>query len=185
MSRHVALYEGVVVDNADPKKIGRVKVRVPGLIEPASDWALPAMVPGGGEKRRGFFFVPPKGAEVSVWFVQGDPERPRYCPSHWGAPGGQSQAPTPVQDATVEEAPLIGCIETDNFLLVFDDRPGKRSVEIGVKESGDRLIFDAESHMVELKGTVGVRIKSTGAISLEALRVTINGRPVLPGKKPI
>ena len=45
-------YDGVVVDNRDPLRVGRVRVRIPGLVEPFSSWALPMANPGGGSDSR-------------------------------------------------------------------------------------------------------------------------------------
>jgi hypothetical protein len=182
----VALYEGVVVDNADPMMIGRVKLRVPGVLDD-SDWALPMGLPGGGEMRLGFFAVPPKGAEVKVWFVQGNPDRPCYVAGHWGAPGGQSQSPTPLQapDVTPEDAHLISCFETPRFLLTFDNRSDKQSVELRDKVRGDGILMHGAQGALEIRATAGIKLSTVGAIKLEAMSVSINGRSVKIGDQPI
>ena len=69
--RYPGLYIGEVVDREDPEGIGRVRVRIPGLVEPASNWAFPLGTVGGGSDRRGFYSVPEKGAEVGVLFTTG------------------------------------------------------------------------------------------------------------------
>ena len=66
--RYTALYIGEVVDRDDPEGLGRVRLRIPGLVDPASSWAFPLGTVGGGSDRRGFFSVPEKGAEVGVLF---------------------------------------------------------------------------------------------------------------------
>lgn len=180
-----ALYQGSVIDTADPLRVGRVRVRVPGVLDPESDWVLPAVTIGGGEKAVGFFFVPRLGAEVSIWFHQGNPDEPRYAAAHWGAPGGQSDAPTPIQEATPEEAPLIGCIETESFLLTFDERPGRQTASLIHKASGGGLIIDGVNQAMELKATTGIIIKALGAVKIDAVAITLNGRAVLPNGKPI
>ncbi len=182
---YVSLYSGVVTNNQDPLKIGRVRLRVPGLLEGETGWALPIGSPGAGEKQLGFFSVPVEGAEVGVWFIQGDPDRPCYVAGHWGAPGGQSQAPTPVQAVTAAEAPHIRCLETPRFLLTFDDRQGHESVEIRDKVSGDGILMHGAQRAIEINATVAIKLRTTGAIKLDALAVTIMGRPVKPGSKPI
>jgi len=149
---YVALYEGVVMRRDDPLRIGRVKVLVPGLLEPESDWALPMAVPGGGEAQQGVYAVPEVGAEVCVWFVQGDPDRPRYVPGHWGAPGGAPQSRTPVKDLSAEDAPKVRVWETPRHLLVFDCRAGHESFRIVDKQTGDGLTYDAAARQVDVLG---------------------------------
>lgn len=179
------LYTGIVTRNDDPLKIGRVKVRIAGLIEPESGWCFPLASAGGGEDGLGFYAVPKRGAEVGVWFLQGDTDVPFYVPAQWGAPGGNSQAPTPVRDATPAEAPEIRCFETPRFLLVFDDRPGRESFEIRDKVSGDGVAYDGLQRALRVKATTAVVIEATGAVKIDGLAVTIAGRPVIPGNGPI
>ena len=100
-TQHLGLYVGEVVDRADPEGLGRVRVRIPGLIEPASAWAFPLGTLGGGTDRRGFFAVPERGAEVGVLFHQGDVDHPFYLAGHWGKPDGldaQSGCKTDAED---------------------------------------------------------------------------------------
>ena len=80
------LWNGVVVDDLDPKKIGRVKVRIFDLHDedtPIKEipWATPCfpsafMNAEDPHKSGGFFQVPPIDALVHVMFQHGDPEFP-------------------------------------------------------------------------------------------------------------
>lgn len=83
------LYQGTVVNNNDPLKIGRVKVRVPQLlpVEAITDsqcpWAVMKRSTGwGGNSERSSFFVPEVGSKVLVQFNGGDIYSPIYetCP---------------------------------------------------------------------------------------------------------
>ena len=66
-ARFFAVYEGTVFDRADPKKVGRVRVEIPGLMDnPASGWAWPIGMPGGGTAQQGMKWIPKVGAEVVV-----------------------------------------------------------------------------------------------------------------------
>ena len=51
----------------------------------------------GGSKDRGLFAVPEEGAEVGVFFKQGDLDAPYYLAGHWGKPGGESEVPEEAQ----------------------------------------------------------------------------------------
>src|SRR5512136_1169857 len=85
--QHLGMYLGHVTDRNDPEGLGRVRVSIPGLIEPESGWAWPLGTSGGGSRDRGFFAVPEVGAEVAIWFNQGDlSEEPFYLSAHWGKP---------------------------------------------------------------------------------------------------
>jgi len=95
--RFMGLYVGQVVDRDDPEGLGRVKVNVPGLLEPSSTWAWPLGSPGGGTAQRGTFDPPAVEATVGVLFNQGEVEEPYYMTGPWGAPGGTSDIPTGAQ----------------------------------------------------------------------------------------
>jgi uncharacterized protein involved in type VI secretion and phage assembly len=183
--RYTALYIGQVVDREDPEGLGRVRVRIPGLVEPASAWAFPLGTLGGGSDRRGFFAVPEKDAEVGVLFHQGDIDHPYYLAGHWGRPGGQVEVPEPVRGLAKEEAPKVRAFETGRFLLTFDDRGGKESLVIKDKKSGDQVEFDSVAMGITIKATSALLLRADGLVSIEAPSVQINGRVVLPGSRPI
>ncbi len=183
--RYTGLYIGQVVDQEDPEGLGRVRVKIPGLVEPASAWAFPLGTVGGGSDRRGFFAVPEKGAEVGVLFHQGDVDHPYYLCGHWGKPDGQTEVPEPARDLSKEETPQVRAFETGRFLLAFDDRAGKEALLIKDKRSGDQIEFDGAGMGMTIKATSALLLKADGIISIEGTSVQLNGRLVLPGTKPI
>lgn len=79
---------GIVEDNKDPEKLGRVKVRVPhaygaiggvfGAIATNDiPWALPAGLPAGmAQSSGGMDWLPELGDQVLVRFLDGEPEKP-------------------------------------------------------------------------------------------------------------
>jgi uncharacterized protein involved in type VI secretion and phage assembly len=91
--RFYGKYRGIVVNNVDPMRIGRIQVSTPdvGAAIPSS-WALPC-VPITG-KKSGTWFVPQIGAAVWVEFEQGDSEFPIWSGCFWGS---SSEVPGPVQ----------------------------------------------------------------------------------------
>jgi len=183
--RYTAVYGGVVVRRDDPLKIGRVKVRVPGLIEPESGWALPGTI-GGGSPGRGIYFVPEVGSEVDVWFTQGDPDHPRYICGNWTARGGVSSVNARVVGKSAEEAPKVKVIETERWLIVLDDSDLTPALLLQDKQGlGDKIEFDGLTRQITLIATTGITIQSLGAIDIKGLAVTLNGRPVLPSSEPI
>ena len=179
-SLRYGMYIGVVVDREDPDGLGRVRVMVPALLEPASGWAWPLGTVGGGSKDRGFFAVPEVGAEVGVLFALGDVDHPYYLAAHWGAPGGESEVP-----AEAGGSPDVRVIATDSFRIVIDERVGRRQLAVIDRATGDGLEIDAETHRVTLRATSGLHVESTGPLSIESLALTLNGRSVRPGIDPI
>src|SRR5258708_10180602 len=66
---------GIITDNKDPLKLGRVKLKFPVIsMDDVTDWT-PIIMQGAG-KNRGWFFIPENDDEVLVVFEHGDIDRP-------------------------------------------------------------------------------------------------------------
>lgn len=191
----LAVYDGVVTNRDDPLKVGRVRVRVPGLIAAPGVWALPMGMPGAGSATRGLFFVPEVDAEVSVFFKQGDVDHPRYLAGAWGRPNGNPEIPSSAltaEDGTeyaAAEVPNVRVIETQRFEIVIDDNEGHERLAIRDKDApngGEDIIeIDGVNHGVRIAGTVAVLIESVGAVTINGLQVMINNRVVRDTGDPI
>ena len=180
-SRLMGMYLGYVTHRNDPEGLGRVRVCIPGVVEPHSAWAWPLGTNGGGFKDRGFFAVPEEGAEVAVFFNQGDVDAPHYLSAHWGKPEGESELP---EEAQVDP-PDNRVIATPTFRIEMDESDKAKKLKLTNRKTGDFLLFDAEENTITLQGTTAITIKAVGAISLEAAQVTIGGRIVRPVADPI
>lgn len=92
--RYWGKYRGFVVDNQDPKRLERVKVRVPEILgrEIVTDWAAPNPKYGGLPETGGFSGLP-IGAAVFVEFESGDANRPLVTGTWWGQPKDGSPEP--------------------------------------------------------------------------------------------
>jgi len=77
-------YRGIIVNNDDPEKLGRVQLRVQQLFGDnlAPYWAWPSEQPAGDDF--GDFMVPPNGSGVWVTFENGLPSHPLYGGGSWG-----------------------------------------------------------------------------------------------------
>jgi len=191
----VSVYDGVVLDRNDPKKIGRVRIRVPGLIEPPGVWAMPIGMPGSGSASSGLFFVPEVGAEVAVLFKMGDADHPRYLAGAWGRPNGQPDIPGSALTAadgtaySAEQTPNVRVIESKRYEIVIDDNEGHERLAIRDKQSpagGEDIIeIDSVNNGVRISGTVAVLIESVGVVNIRGLQVLINGRVVRDTGDPI
>ena len=180
-TRLLGMYVGYVTHRRDPDQLGRVRVCIPGVVEPHSAWAWPLGTAGGGFKDRGLFAVPEEGAEVAVFFNQGDVDAPYYLSAHWGKPDGESEVPEEAQ----KDPPDNRVIATPTFRVELDESKDARKLKLTNRKTGDYLLFDAEENSITLEGTTAITIKAVGAISLEATQVTIAGRVVRPITDPI
>lgn len=179
------LYEGAVTDNKDPERAGRIRCIIPGLIEPQSGWIMPVGSSGAGSKARGHYFVPAIGSNIALLFKEGDIDHPRYLTGPWPFMNG-SHAPTFATELSASDAPQVSGMQTSKWEIVLDDRPGFDRLTISHRDfPANSITIDGATQALEVSGTIAVQIKSMGVVNIEGLQVVINGRPVLPGTKPI
>jgi hypothetical protein len=157
-------YRGVVSDNQDPNMQGRITVNVPGVLEDqTSSWAMPS-VPYAGTSSDdvsvGFFFIPPKGANVWVEFEGGDITKPIWSGCFWDENGA------PTQDSSMNTKVL----KTDKATITIDDSSG--SVTIETPSTGFKVVIDSSG--ITLSCTPNSVQVSTSSVSVNdgALEVT-------------
>ncbi len=176
---------GTVADRLDPRGLGRVRILAPPWFDPdPTAWAWP-LGGGGGGPRQGGLVVPQKGAEVAVFFKEGDPEHPYFLAANWGAPGGARETPTPVAELGADLVPDVAVFEFGDYFIAIDARAGSRGLKVVHKPSGagdleaaDTLEHDGEKMGWRIKGTAAIVIQSDGQIDLDAPLVTVNKRVV-------
>lgn len=147
-------YRGIVVDNMDPQKRGRLKVRIASVLgDQDSDWALPCF-PYGGANQQGMFMVPDVDAQVWVEFEEGDIHRPIWVGTFW-----QQQSDTP-EDAARDE-PTTRLFQTaSGHILQFDDEEGEEQF---------RLFHPADAEMlIDNNGTISLRDTSGAMLTMNA-----------------
>jgi hypothetical protein len=175
---------GLVTNRDDPIGRGRVKFLVPGLIEPESRWAWPMGMPGGGFPGRGLHSVPPVGAQVVAFFLDGDPDKPMWMPGPWavdpvdGAPDG---ATTDVAESSSKAD--VHAIETEKWRFVMDD--GVNRMRLIHKDSGNEIEWDGARRALTLDFETSITLVAIGRIDLRATQVLINERPVMPNTDTI
>lgn len=135
--RYFGKYRGLVVDNADPEQLGRLKIQVPSVLgsEVVSGWATPC-APYGGDANQGIFFIPEVGAGVWVEFEEGDLEFPIWVGTFWGKPSGESELPKPnapdgSEEGSVQDPPTRKMIKTlKGHTIQFEDADDHEMVTI-------------------------------------------------------
>jgi len=155
--RRYGKYRGFVVDNADPEKRGRLKLRVPSVMKDVElDWALPCL-PYGGLDQQGLFMIPEVDAQVWVEFEEGDISRPVWVGTFW-----QQQSDVP-QDASKDE-PTTRLIQTKSgHIIQFDDADGEeqfrlhhpKDAEMVIDPNGTVSLTDAQGAKLLLDADAG------------------------------
>ncbi len=147
-------YRGIVIDNSDPQKRARLKLRIPSVLaDQDSDWALPCL-PYGGLAQQGMFFVPDIDAQVWVEFEEGDIHRPIWVGTFW-----QQQSDVP-EDAAKEEPTTRLFRTTSGHILQFDDEEGAEQF---------RLFHPADAEMlIDKNGSISFNDASGAQLKMDA-----------------
>ncbi len=164
VDRFYGKHEGVVVDTADPEKIGRLRARVPAVLGENVDsgWALPC-APAGGGKERGMLFLPQVGDTVWIEFAAGDVSRPIWAGTFWGTPDSTGGADD-LASETGPEAPTGDGKDATPMLSVLKTR------------SGHELTFDDDGEVVLLAsgtGKASIRFEQDGTVVVTAEHVKL------------
>ena len=144
-------YHGTVTDNADPQKIGRVRVQVPGFMEPASGWAFPITGGSSGAKGIGTYDVPPIGASVTLTFLSGNIDTPQYSAGWHGINEQHSVVPEDPKDAD-----KIKIFESVRFLIVLNGVGGSEELLVKDKVTGD--LISMKPSQLKVQATTKVTI---------------------------
>jgi len=136
---YVGFYAATVVQNEDPDLLGRVRVKIPGFIEPASNWALPMGTVGGGSPNRGWFSPPDIGADVGILFFLGDVDTLLYFTGHWAFREGSRETPLQLSGLDRTSRLKVTGYETNRYQMVFDERGGQEQFFVLDKQTGDTV----------------------------------------------
>ena len=167
--RYYGVAIGLVTDNLDPEKLGRVKVKFPWFDEAMdSEWCRIANVYAGGGY--GSFWIPELDDEVLVAFEHGDMRFPFVI---GGLYNGVDNPPSDRSDAKNQK--LFRTKGEHQVLL--DDSPGDERIKITTKKGNTADLSDADQSItIKTKGghTITlddlareVTVKSSGGQSLK------------------
>jgi phage baseplate assembly protein V len=136
---------GIVTDNKDPQKLGRVKVKLPVLSDQdTTPWAT--VVSSGAGKNRGWFFIPEVNDEVLVLFEHGDIDRPVIVGALWN---GKDKPP----DKNDGQYTRRMIKSRQGSKITFDDDKGTITLEDGTGKG--KITIDAANNKIIIEAIEG------------------------------
>src|SRR5262245_20959455 len=147
-SESARVYEpviGIVTDNKDPSKLGRVKLKIPILSDQDTTYWCPIIMLGAG-KNRGWFFIPEKDDEVLVMFEHGDLNRPLVVGALWN---GKDKPP----DKNPGGNPRRVIKSRQGNKITFDDDKEQLIIEDGVQKG--KITIDAKANKITIEALDG------------------------------
>jgi Rhs element Vgr protein len=169
------LVVGVVSNNEDPDKMGRVKVKFPWMIATdnnESDWARVAAPMAGND--RGFLFLPEVNDEVLVGFEHGETSSPYILGGLWN---GKDNLPSsaPVASGAVVER----IIKTKaGHIIRLTDKDGSEKIEI-IDKATQSITIDSANKKITIKGTGDISIEAAQNVEIKGTtKVTVTGQEI-------
>lgn len=126
-NRYYSIYRGVVTENRDPDKQGRILARVPEITgnDNLTDWAWPRFMGAGYQS--GMFHSPEIGDPVYIEFLSGDINAPVYSGGWWGKVEGELDTPTDLQ----KDPPTAkGWYTSTGHGILFETEAGNEQVKL-------------------------------------------------------
>jgi len=136
---------GIVTDNKDPQKLGRVKIKFPIISEKDTSWWSPIVMLGAG-KNRGWFFIPEINDEVLCVFEQGELDRPLVVGAMWN---GKDKPPD--KNGGANERRMIKSRQGSK--VTFDDEKNEIVIEDGTGKG--KITFKADENKMIIEALDG------------------------------
>lgn len=168
--------QAVVVSNEDPKKLGRVQVKMNWQTGPMQTSWIRVLTPDAGTSdkvptNRGFVFIPEKGDQVMVAFRYDDPNRPFVLGSLFhgksGTGGGSS-------NKTKSLTTRSGCT------ITLDDEKGSVTV---ADPTGSTIILNGDNTItIDAKDKITIHSKELEILADEKIRIEADSEVEILGK---
>jgi uncharacterized protein involved in type VI secretion and phage assembly len=160
-------FRGTVVNNIDPKQIGRIQAIVPDISNTIpTNWAMPC-VPIAG-KQMGAYFVPQVGSGVWIEFEGGNPDYPIWVGGYWGT---AAEVPSLALAGIPASANIVLQTAGQNSLMI-SDLPGPTGGIMLKSTTGASIIVnDTGIYIQNGKGAIIVMVGPTVSINNGALQI--------------
>lgn len=166
-SKITGVVVGIVTNNQDPDKMGRVKLKFPWLSDQEEGyWARMAVPMAGNE--RGIYFLPEVNDEVLVAFELGDARFPYVVGALWN---GKDAPPAENGDGKNN----IRVIKSrSGHVIRLTDEEGKEKIEIVDKSGNNSVVFDTAEKTITITADKDIVLSaSKGSIKLKARHIEV------------
>ncbi len=174
---------GLVADNKDPKKLGRIKISFWWMESKQMTPWVKVTTPYS-HKKAGFYFVPAKKSRVLVGFEDGDVEKPYAL----GTLFDEDANPDPdwAGNANESNAKIQAIRTVAGNTIEFHDSGGEEKITIYDKDDKNRITLDSannelsfvasgnlkiEANSIEIKAKNGLKIEAGQAFEQKASQI--------------
>jgi uncharacterized protein involved in type VI secretion and phage assembly len=161
---------GVVTNNQDPDKLGRVRVSFPWLSDDDESWWARVATPMAGDQR-GLYLLPEVDDEVLVVFEHGDVRFPYVIGALWS-----TNVPPP---ETNEEGSNDRRVlkSRSGHIVRLDDTDGDEKIEIVDKDEKNSIVVSTANGTITISADSDIQITSAnGKLKLSANGVEITSQ---------
>jgi uncharacterized protein involved in type VI secretion and phage assembly len=175
--RFYGITTGIVTNNQDPEKLGRVKVRFPSLSDQDESYWARVVTPMAGPDR-GLYFLPEVNDEVLVAFEHGMVEFPYVLGALWN---GKDKPPESNNDGknnrrTIKSRSghIISLDDNDQDAKIeIKDGSGKNRIVVSTADNAIYIMADGDLTIKSQNGKLtlggqGIEIKSQAEVKIEA-----------------
>lgn len=159
--RYYSSYRGVVVDNIDPDKEGKIQASVPMITgnDSLGQWCYPKAAVGGSQF--GIFHPPDVGSGVWIEFENGQLDAPIYSGGWWATlEDGGLELPADLQAEDDKAPTAYGWYTSSGHHIFFQTKPGSEQVRLGWKDADGKQSFVSitDDGSIQLRNHLGTFI---------------------------
>ena len=178
-SRLDSVVTGIVTNNNDPEKFGRVQVKLPAVSDQESFW-VPVLLPAAG-KERGLSMLPVPGEHVAIAFENGDPSYPYVLGSMFDGKDtpGDELAVTDGSFAMKSDKKALFAAKED--IKLRSDK-GKWEIEVhgDIKETTKQGGYTGDiAGAYKLTAKQAITIESNQSVTIKAPQITVQAQGTL------
>ena len=174
-----------VVSNDDPKKKGRVQVKMNWQSGDMKTSWIRVMTPDAGSSdsvssNRGMVFIPEKGDQVLVGFRHNNPNRPFVLGSLFnGKSGGGGGSDNKTKSITTRSGNTVSLNDADKSITISD--PSKNQVLL---DGSTNIVISSEGSITLKSGSSSITMDSKGKITIEGAEIEVKSSGSISNTSP-